>query len=154
MAKTYRLVREQLIPRPPEAVFEFFADASNLERLTPSFLNFRILTALPIAMAPGVHIEYQLKLFGVPLQWLTRIEEYVENRYFVDLQLRGPYKLWRHLHRFEAVREGTRMLDQVDYALPFGPLGSLAHALHVERTLRRIFDFRAERVAALFGRPA
>jgi ligand-binding SRPBCC domain-containing protein len=132
-------------------VFSFFADALNLERITPPWLGFRVLTPGPIAMARGTLIEYRLKLHGVPIRWLTRIEVWEPPTRFVDLQVRGPYKLWHHTHRFEPVdgSESTLMRDTVRYALPFGPLGELARRAFVARDLQRIFEFRHEAIRGL-----
>ncbi len=149
--KTYRIEREQLIPRPLEAVFDFFSRAENLEVLTPPFLRFRILTPSPVAMGEGTRIEYALRLYGVPVRWWTLIEAWEPGRRFVDLQVRGPYRLWRHTHTFEAVPGGTLMRDRVDYALPFGPVGAAAHALFVRRSVRRIFDYRRATIERLMG---
>jgi ligand-binding SRPBCC domain-containing protein len=146
---THVLERRQLVRRPRPEVFAFFGDARNLEAITPDFLRFRIATAEPIAMATGTLIEYRLSLYGVPFGWQTRIEAWEPDRRFVDVQLRGPYRRWRHAHEFLEVPEGTLMLDRVEYALPLGPLGSLAHALLVRRALDAIFDHRRERIAAL-----
>ncbi len=100
-------------------------------------------------MRPGARIEYRLKLHGVPVRWRTRIEQFDPPHMFVDLQTSGPYRLWHHTHVFEPDgRGGTLMRDRVRYALPFGPLGELAHLAFVRRDLRRIFDFRQEKVAA------
>jgi ligand-binding SRPBCC domain-containing protein len=147
----HRLEREQLIRRPLAETFAFFADAANLEAITPPFLRFRIVTPLPIAMAAGARIDYRLSLFGVPFGWETEIVAWEPNVRFVDVQRRGPYRLWHHLHTFEATAEGTRMRDRVDYALPLGPLGSVAHALVVRRTLAHIFDHRRATIAARLG---
>jgi ligand-binding SRPBCC domain-containing protein len=149
MARIYRLERRQLVERPLDEVFDFFADAANLEALTPAFLRFGIRTPLPIAVRAGTHIEYALRLFGLPLRWRTLISVWEPGRRFVDEQLSGPYALWRHTHTFEAVEGGTLVRDVVDYALPFGPLGRLAHALFVGRTLGRIFAYRQSAIARL-----
>lgn len=149
--KVYTLMREQLLARPRREVFSFFSDAGNLERITPAFLRFRIVTPSPIAVAPGTLIDYRLSLFGVPFNWRTRIERFEPDTSFVDTQLRGPYSLWRHTHEFAEVRRGTKMLDRVDYALPLGPLGRVARALFVRVTLERIFDYRAEAIARIFA---
>jgi hypothetical protein len=143
------LERDQRIPRPLPEVFAFFADAANLERITPGFLGFEILTPLPVRMAAGARIDYRVRLFGVPLLWRTRIEVFEAGRRFVDVQERGPYRLWRHLHEFEEVPGGTLMRDRVEYEVPLGPLGALARALFVRPTLERIFDHRRDAVAAL-----
>jgi ligand-binding SRPBCC domain-containing protein len=149
--KIYRLERDQVVPRPIEETFAFFADAANLEAITPPWLRFHFVTRLPIEMRSGALIEYRLRWRGVPLHWLTRIEEWLENQRFLDAQIRGPYRLWVHEHRFEAVPGGTRMRDVVTYALPLGPLGRLAHGLLVGRDLERIFDYRAARITELLA---
>jgi len=144
----HTLRREQRLPGTPDEVFPFFADAGNLEAITPPWLGFSIVTPRPIPMHAGTIIEYRLKLHGVPLRWLTQIEAWEPGVRFVDRQLRGPYALWHHTHEFEPVPGGgTLMRDTVRYALPLGPAGALAHALFVRRDLGRIFDFRAAEVA-------
>jgi ligand-binding SRPBCC domain-containing protein len=146
----YRLERTQTISRPLDEVFAFFADAGNLELITPEFLHFRILTRLPIRMEPGALIQYRLQLFHISFQWRTRIETFEPPRCFTDVQVAGPYRLWHHFHEFLVVPGGTRMRDVVDYALPLGLLGTLAHKLFVLRTLERIFDYRRDRVTEIF----
>ena len=144
---THILEREQLLARPPEAVFAFFGDALNLEAITPPWLGFRVVTPEPIEMAPGTLIEYRLRLHGVPIRWRTTIAVWDPPRRFVDVQLSGPYRMWHHTHDFEpAPGGGTLMRDAVRYALPFGPLGELAHRALVRRDLERIFDFRRDSV--------
>ena len=142
------LQRVQILPRPRDEVFAFFEDARNLEAITPPFLRFRVVTPGPIAMRAGALIEYRLSLFGAPFGWQTEIEIYEPTRRFVDRQLRGPYRVWRHTHEFEDVAGGTRMADHVEYELPLGPLGDIAHALFVKRTVAKIFDYRAEVIGA------
>ena len=148
------LRREQRLPRPPADVFPFFADAGNLEAITPPWLGFHIVTPQPIPMGPGTLIEYRLRLHGVPVRWLTRIEHWKPGERFVDAQVRGPYRLWHHTHEFAADGAGgTIMRDTVRYALPFGVLGAVAHRAFVARDLARIFDHRALRVAAAITAP-
>ena len=147
------LERSQHVPRPRPEVFAFFADAHNLERITPPTLHFRILTPAPIALGQGTIIDYRLSLLGVPFGWRTLIEAYQPCHRFVDLQLRGPYRLWRHTHSFEDAAGGTLMRDRVEYQLPLGPLGALAHAALVRRQLRQIFDHRRRAIAAIFPPP-
>lgn len=147
----YVLEREQVMPRTRDEVFAFFADAANLERITPPFLRFSITTPLPIAMGAGAKIEYRLSLFGVPFGWRTVIASYDPPHAFVDEQERGPYAVWHHEHRFEELAGGqTKMIDRVTYAPPLGPLGAVANALFVRRTLERIFDYRRDTIAAIF----
>jgi ligand-binding SRPBCC domain-containing protein len=144
----HTLHREQVLPGTPAEVFPFFADAGNLEAITPDWLAFRIVTPRPIDMRVGTLIEYRLKLHGLPVSWLTRIEEWEPGVRFVDMQLSGPYKLWHHTHEFEPDGAGgTVMRDTVRYALPLGPLGEVAHRAFVARDLQAIFDFRTRKVA-------
>jgi ligand-binding SRPBCC domain-containing protein len=144
------LVREQRLPGSPDEVFPFFADAGNLEAITPPWLSFAIVTPRPIDMRVGTLIEYRLALHRLPVSWLTRIEEWEPGVRFVDMQLAGPYKLWHHTHEFAPDGAGgTVMRDAVRYALPLGPAGELARRAIVGRDLERIFDFRRERVAQL-----
>jgi ligand-binding SRPBCC domain-containing protein len=139
----HTLTREQRLDGTPDEVFPFFADAGNLEAITPPWLRFHVVTPRPIAMREGTLIEYRLTLHGVAVNWLTRIEEWVPGVRFVDSQLHGPYALWHHTHEFAPDGEGrTLMRDTVRYALPFGPLGELAHRAFVRRDLQRIFDYR------------
>jgi len=138
----HRLQREQLLPRRIDEVIAFFAEARNLERITPPWLVFRVLTPDPIEMRVGTLIDYRLRVHGIPLSWTTRIEQWDPGVGFVDRQIAGPYRLWHHRHTFHAQGAGTVVSDVVDYALPFGPLGELAHRLLVRRDLERIFAHR------------
>ncbi len=151
MRSPYRLEREQIIGQPRSEIFSFFSQPRNLERLTPGFLRFKILTEEPIVMQGGALIDYQIRLFGVSMRWRTRIERFEPETCFVDTQLRGPYRSWVHTHEFEDVPGGTRMRDIVEYEVGWGPLGGPAHRLFVRRSLRRIFDFRRTAVEEVFG---
>ena len=137
--------------RPRGEVFAFFADPRNLERITPPFLRFRITTPGPIEMRPGALIDYRLRLYGVPVRWRTRIESFEPERSFIDVQVRGPYRRWRHRHDFLDAAGGTEVRDVVEYETPLGPVGALARRLFVARSLERIFDFRRQAVAEIFG---
>jgi len=148
---TYHLERSQLLPLPIDEAFAFFADAGNLEALTPPTLRFRMLTPAPIAMQAGALIDYRLKVHGMPVRWRTEIVAWEPGRRFVDRQLRGPYALWEHTHSFEPVDGGTLMRDVVVYRLPLGPFGALANRLLVAADLRRIFDFRRDAFARLLA---
>ncbi len=147
--RVHRLEREQLLGAPVDEVFAFFADAVNLERITPPLLRFRVVTPQPIEMRPGALIQYRLRLHGLALDWLTRIDDWEPGVRFVDSQLAGPYRLWHHTHEFEARDGGTLMRDTVRYALPLWPLGELARPL-VRRDLAQIFDYRRDVVEANF----
>jgi len=154
VSRFHTLRREQWIPRPLEEVFAFFSDARNLERITPPWLGFRILTPGPIRLAAGTRLRYRLSLHGLPLYWTTEIRRWEPPFRFIDVQLSGPYRLWHHTHRFEAFRGGTRMTDIVRYRLPFGLLGRAVHALKVRRDVEQIFDYRLERIGELFAAAA
>ena len=138
---------DQVLPGERDEVFAFYADAFNLEAITPPWLGFRVVTPGPIEMKPGAMIEYRLNLHGIPVRWLTEIEIWEPGRRFVDTQVRGPYRLWRHTHFFEDDPEGTRVRDSVSYEIPLGRLGALADRLFVRRDLARIFDYRRRAVA-------
>jgi ligand-binding SRPBCC domain-containing protein len=149
--KTHDLYREQLVPQPLDDVFAFFAEASNLERITPPWLGFGLVTPEPLEMGFGTLIEYRLHLHRIPLRWTSRIEWWEPGRAFEDVQVKGPYRMWRHRHEFRRAGNGTLVQDHVRYALPFGPLGELAHSMFVERDLSRIFAFRHAQVAKLLA---
>ena len=141
-----------MIPRPRNETFAFFSDAFNLERITPPFLRFRILTPSPIKMGAGTVIRYRLALFGAPIYWRTVIEIWTPEESFVDRQTNGPYALWRHMHSFEEKGpQQTLMQDLVEYSIPYGLLGRIAHGLFIERWLKKIFDYRAAMIAHLLG---
>jgi len=146
------LHREQQIHRPLAEVFDFFASAENLERITPPWLRFRILEPAPDELKQGATIDYALRVHGIPIRWTSRIERWNPPFEFIDVQVKGPYKRWRHLHRFSETNGGTLMEDLVEYELPFGPLGRLAHRLQVARDLERIFDYRTRRIEELLTR--
>lgn len=142
------LERDLVVPRRRDEVFPFFADAANLERLTPPWLSFEIMTPQPIAMGVGALIDYRLRLHGVPIRWRTRIAAWDPPRRFVDEQLRGPYRRWVHEHVFEEVDGGTLCRDRVEYAVPGG---RVVDALFVRRDVARIFAFRSAAMLALLA---
>ena len=151
---TYIMRREQWIARPIDEVFAFFADAQNLEKITPPWLGFKILSMSTNSLSEGTVIRYSLRLHGIPFYWRTEICEWNPPHGFVDEQAKGPYKQWRHTHRFEAHGNRTKMTDEVQYSLPLGVLGRIVHAVKVRRDVHRIFDYRRLRIDALFGQPA
>lgn len=147
------LVMESHLPLARSEVFPFFADASNLARITPSELGFEILSPLPTAMGEGCLIDYRIRLWGVPMDWRTRISKWDPERAFADEQLRGPYRAWHHAHEFrDAPDGGTVMTDRVRFALPFEPF-SLPVLPLVKLQLRRIFRHRDSAVRSALGLP-
>ena len=144
----YQLSAEQWLPKPLDEVFPFFADAYRLQDLTPPFLDFRVLTPRPVEMYRGTKIDYRLKLHGIPIRWKSEISEWQPPVRFVDRQLKGPYRLWHHLHTFEECDGGTLVRDLVDYAVPGG---RLIHWLVVRRDLVKIFEYRRQQLEVFFG---
>lgn len=132
-------------------MFEFFGAAENLQRLTPDFLEFKILTPTPIPMKKGTLIDYRIKLGAIPMKWRTLISEYNPPYSFVDDQLKGPYLLWHHEHTFEAKEGGTLIRDKVTYRAPGWFLEPLIHALFIAPRLKVIFDHRSVVVKNLFA---
>ncbi len=148
---TYTLTFTQKVPRELPEVFAFFSQAENLEVITPSWLNFKILAVTPEPIQQGTFIHYSLRLHGIPLFWTSKIIEWDPPYRFVDLQLRGPYKLWRHEHRFETHDGGTLITDTVMLALPFGVLGKIAYKIRVRSDVQKIFAFRKDKIRLFFG---
>jgi ligand-binding SRPBCC domain-containing protein len=137
------------VPRELDETFAFFADPRNLQAITPPWLHFRILAA-PARLERGSLLRYRLRLYGIPMRWLTQIESWQPPRGFSDRQLRGPYLLWLHTHRFSAAPGGTEIYDNVHYRVPGGPV---APTRLVRRLVDEIFDYRAERLRELLDSP-
>lgn len=146
--KTFTLTNELWLPAPPWDVFPFFADAFNLERITPPMLRFRVLTAPPIAMGVGTLLDYRVRLRGIPMRWQSEITAWEPPHRFVDEQRRGPYRLWVHEHTFAAQDGGTVARDMVRYAVPGG---GLVQRLVVGPDLRRIFEYRSAALREIFS---
>lgn len=144
----WELTTRVVVPTPQSEAFAFFADAENLETITPSWLRFRIVTPMPIEMREGALIDYRLKISGIPVKWRTEITAWEPPVRFVDTQLRGPYREWVHEHTFSPVADGTRVDDRVTYRVPGG---RLMNTLYVKRALRRIFEYRRDRLLELLS---
>ncbi|MEP6645307.1 MAG: SRPBCC family protein [Acidobacteriaceae bacterium] len=141
---------EQFVPKPLKEVFAYFSEAKNLQQLTPPWLHFHILSVDPEPARKGTLIQYSLRWRIFPIHWTTEIKEWEPPNGFVDVQLKGPYKLWHHEHRFVAEANGTRIMDEVQYELPLGSLGRLAHTLKVKKDVETIFAYREKMVRELF----
>jgi ligand-binding SRPBCC domain-containing protein len=146
--KTFSLQKQIWLPRPLAEVFHFFSDATNLETLTPPWLNFQIVTPRPIEMRVGTRIDYQLKIHGILVRWQSEITGWNPPERFVDEQNRGPYRRWIHEHSFQARDGGTTVEDHVQYAV-WG--GKLVNRLLVAPDLARIFGYRHHRLVEIFG---
>ncbi len=145
--KTHLLKKEILVSSSLDKVFEFFSDPFNLEKLTPDFLNFKILTPKPIEMKKGLFIDYQIRLYRFPMRWKTEITAWNPPYRFVDEQKKGPYRLWVHEHTFEEVNGMVAIRDKVEYAV-WG--GKLTQKFFVEKNLKKIFDYRHEVIQKIF----
>jgi NADH dehydrogenase len=151
---THQLRATQVVARPIDEIFAFFAKPENLGRITPPGMGFDRLTD-DLEMRAGLEIDYRITpLLGIPMKWRTRIESFDPPHAFSDIQLRGPYRRWEHRHTFTEVDGGTRIDDEVTYELPLGPLGEIAHRLVVRNQLLEIFRHRARTIEAVFADPA
>lgn len=146
----YSLHRHQVVGGDLAAVFGFFTSPFNLEAITPPWLGFRVRHTTDAEAREGTRISYRLRMRGVPFRWESRITEFRQNELFADEQIAGPYKYWYHRHLFRAVPGGVAIEDEVEYQLPLGPLGRIAHAAFVYRQLMQIFDYRTQVIATRF----
>jgi len=145
--KTHSFKTELWLKRPPDEVFSFFSDARNLERITPPWVRFEMLTPGEIPMRVGTLIDYRIRVHGVPLRWQSEITAWEPGRRFVDEQRRGPYRLWIHEHRFSDKNGGTLITDIVTYAVPGGPL---VNKLFVANDVAKIFEYRKRKLEEIF----
>ncbi|MDB6066099.1 MAG: hypothetical protein JWR26_2307 [Pedosphaera sp.] len=142
------MMSEVWVPQPRERIFPFFADAQNLEVITPPWLDFKVLTPMPMEMKTGAKIDYRLRIHGVPVRWQSEIKVWEPPVRFVDSQCRGPYRTWVHEHVFEERDGGTCVKDIVRYSV-WG--GALVDWLFVRRDVKTIFDYRSEKLRSMFG---
>jgi hypothetical protein len=147
-------VAHQWVPRAVEDVFPFFSDASNLEAITPPWLNFHLLGKSTQKLEAGTRIDYRLRLHGLPLRWQSRIEEWIPNQRFVDFQTRGPYSHWRHTHIFTPLKGGTLLTDRILYKVPLGKLGAWLAGRYVDGDVGKIFEYRKSKIDELFPAPS
>jgi ligand-binding SRPBCC domain-containing protein len=147
----YQLKRQQLVKTDMATCWDFFSSPGNLQKITPKYMGFDVLTEVPEKMYEGLMIEYRVRpLLGIPMNWITEITHVKEHQFFVDEQRKGPYRIWHHEHHFETVDNGVLMSDIVSYELPFGSLGKIVHPILVQRKLNEIFDFRFDVVEEIF----
>lgn len=153
LGRIWTVTAVQVLPRPVDEIFPFFADAHNLERLTPEFLNFRVLTPKPIDIRSGCIIDYTLRVHRIPLRWKTEILDWDPPRSFVDNQAKGPYALWHHTHSFEPINDGsaTRCTDTVRYRPKGWILAPLINRLFVQKDVENIFRYRFEKLGEIFA---
>lgn len=148
--RSYVLRCELKLPSSIQETFRIFENPGNLSRITPPWLGFRMLTP-EVEMRKGAVIDYSIRWAGIPVRWQSVITDYTPPYRFVDVQSRGPYTLWRHLHMFHETPQGCVVTDEVRYVLPFGPLGQAAHGLVVANQLLDIFLYRQQVLAEMMG---
>tara|TARA_B100000900_G_scaffold82042_1_gene66269 strand:- start:36836 stop:37324 length:489 start_codon:yes stop_codon:yes gene_type:complete len=151
--KLYQIKTSQKLPITIEKAWNFLSNPKNLTEITPAYMNFRILSGADKKIFPGQIIQYKVSpILGLNLKWVTEITHVVDKEYFVDEQRFGPYSLWHHKHFIKEIDGGIEMVDIVDYKLPFGILGQLAHPIFVKNKLKQIFQFRENKLNQLFGK--
>lgn len=148
----YRLSKVQKLPISLDEAWDFFSSPLNLKEITPPYMGFDVTSPYTGKMYPGLIITYKVKpVLGIPLNWMTEITHVKDRTYFVDEQRFGPYSLWHHQHHFKAIDGGVEMIDEVNYKLPFGFLGTIAKHLFVAKQLEAIFDYRCKVLEERFG---
>jgi len=150
--KLYRLHSKQSLPISREEAWDFLSDPKNLKTITPDHMGFNMLSGGDRPMFAGQIIQYKVSPFpGYSTKWVTEITHVKEGEYFVDEQRFGPYSLWHHKHFLKSIKGGTEMEDIIDYKIPFGLLGQLAHPIVVKKQLKQIFSYREQKLIELFG---
>ncbi|TDS20848.1 ligand-binding SRPBCC domain-containing protein [Maribacter caenipelagi] len=150
--KLYQLHSKQALPISKKQAWEFLSDPANLKVITPEHMGFNILSGADREMFPGQIIQYKVSPFpGYTTKWVTEITHVDKGNYFVDEQRFGPYALWHHKHFIKEIDEGVIMEDIIDYKIPLGILGQLAHPIIVKKQLMEIFKFREDKLKELFG---
>lgn len=150
--KLYTLHSVQKLPITVDKAWDFLSDPKNLKTITPQYMGFEIISGGDRPMFPGQIIQYIVTpVAGIKTKWVTEITQVKEKEYFVDEQRFGPYALWHHKHFIKPIAGGVEMEDIIDYKLPFGILGRLAHPILVKKKLNEIFDFRKKKLTELFG---
>lgn len=149
----YQLKQTQIVKTDLQTCWDFFSAPANLQKITPDYMGFDVLTEVPDKMYEGLFISYTVRpLLGIPMNWITEITHVKDQHFFVDEQRKGPYRIWHHEHHFKEVEQGVEMTDIVSYELPFGILGKLVHPILVRKKLEEIFEYRNKVVDALFNK--
>ena len=150
--KIYNLQSKQKLPISVNKAWDFLSSPINLKTITPEYMGFNILSGADRKMYPGQIIQYIVTpLFGIKTKWVTEITHVQENKYFVDEQRFGPYALWHHKHFIRPIEGGVEMEDIIDYKIPFGLIGQLAHPILIKPKLKEIFDYRHDKLIEIFG---
>lgn len=149
----HQLRQEQILNTSIDIVWDFFTDAKNLKQLTPENMNMRVVSDLDnTRIFEGMKISYYVSpLFKIPVFWQTEIIKVDEKKQFIDIQKKGPFKLWKHTHSFESIQNGVKMIDEVEYELPFGQLGNIFHKPLVLKNLQELFEFRSKICNQIFN---
>lgn len=151
--KIYQIKTKQRLPITVKQAWDFLSDPKNLSEITPDYMNFKILSGADKSIYPGQLIQYEVTpLFGITLKWVTEITHVIDKKYFVDEQRFGPYSLWHHKHFIKKIEGGVEMEDVVDYKIPFGIFGRIAHPLIVKKKLEQIFKYREDKLNQIFGK--
>ena len=141
----------QFVPATLDVVWDFFSSPSNLSKITPTEMGFKITSQELPVMYPGMFITYKVSpALGIKLNWVTEITQISEKKFFIDEQRSGPYRIWHHEHHFKEAEGGVEMRDILYYQVPFGFLGRLADLFFVSNKIKQIFDFRTKRISQLF----
>ncbi|WP_430405968.1 SRPBCC family protein [Fluviicola sp.] len=147
----YQLKRTQFIKTDLKTCWNFFSAPANLHVITPDYIDFKVLTAVPDEMYEGLIIRYTIRpILRIPLGWISEIKALQNEDYFIDEQRQGPYKLWHHEHHFKEVEGGVEMTDIISYCMPLGFIGRFVHWLFIRKQLEGIFDYRIKKVTELF----
>ncbi|MEO7175791.1 MAG: SRPBCC family protein [Saprospiraceae bacterium] len=150
----YQLIKTQKLPVRPDKIWEFISNPDNLKEITPEHMDFKTTSISgKDKIYPGMIITYKVSpLFGLKMNWMTEITQVKENEYFVDEQRIGPYSMWHHQHKIEAIEAGVLMTDIVTYQPPLGILGAIANSLLIKKQLEEIFNYRTTALERMFGK--
>lgn len=151
MIKTFTYQDQQFLPVSSELLFDFFSKPDNLSKITPTSSGFRVVESSKSQIDQGVVIKYRLKIMGIPVYWVARIEEWLPNLYFTDVQVKGPFAYYKHRHILEKAEGGTIIRDELEYRLPLGFIGALFGNFFVRQELKRTFAFRKQKMEELFN---